>query len=121
MKGDSDKDISNLLLRLHNTEVALISMWSLIKDSIAIHAADAVEEMMEDYFYHQEKLGAFKYDQFFKSDHTDDEIRYSVEFDKAEGVKVSDKTSDLSIREALELMDKMNSTPGLNNISLKTI
>lgn len=117
----SDDDIEHLIMRLHNTEVALVSMWSLVKDSIAIDPGNDVDQMIEEYFYHQERLGAFDQDQFFMSDDPIDDIKYSIEFKPDKDVQVLDKTTGLSIKEALELKDKLINILGLHEVQIKVM
>ena len=44
--------------RLNNTELALFTLWALIKKDVNADAKDAVDEMMEAYFNANSNLGA---------------------------------------------------------------
>jgi len=112
------KRVDDATMRLHNTEVALLALWSLIRGSIAIHAAESVDEMMEEYFYHQERLGAFSNEQFFRSDDPIDDVSYTLYSDEEDFDKLNYKLTNLSIVEAHGLKGTLEKIHGFENIRI---
>jgi len=50
--------MTNIEKRLQNTERALLALWVLIKDTMPPAYADAVQDMMSDYFDANTELGS---------------------------------------------------------------
>jgi hypothetical protein len=119
--AEKSRELSVLKSRLHNTEVALVAMWSLIKDSIAIHAVESVDQMMEEYFYHQESLGAFSDDQFFTSDDTTNEVSYELVSGETGFNTLKERISNLSIIEANEMKTILEDRYGYTDIRIQAM
>jgi hypothetical protein len=118
---DHSKEMGALRSRLHNTEVALVAMWALIKDSVSIHAAESVEQMMEEYFYHQESLGAFSGDHFFTSTDDTNEVSYELVSDEIGFETLKERTSNLSIIEANEMKTILEDKYGYTDIRIRAM
>lgn len=44
--------------RLKNTEIALVSLWSLMKNTLPPEHQECIDRMMDEYFEANQKLGA---------------------------------------------------------------